>query len=411
MIFTKNILLLLVKRFNMFKRKKSVFLSVCAIVCISANSLYSQASFEVQNTLDFPRNEVVAIPIAALKPFLKRTNEANLRIKDQDNKFLTIQWIDYENDGKNDELLFLANVGAKKTNTYTLVSDSKTLVPVPALSTYSRLVPERADDYTWENDKIAFRVYGPKGQKEAEQGVKGSTLSSGVDIWLKRTGQPIINKWYKGYLTDPMYYHKDTRGEGYDPYYVGDSRGTGGIGIWVNEKLQVSKNFIASRTISEGPLRTVFELTYFPWSDFKVKETKIISLDIGSNFSKFESTFESEKPVPNYTVGISLHKNEGLTKLNDRNGYYLHWEKIDDAFVGEGVVINPNIVQKSVSYRTETPDQSNLLIITTPRKKLTYYAGFAWQKSGQIQTQDDWEKILQKQSQIIATPLTVKFIK
>lgn len=411
MIFTKNILLLLVKRFNMFKRKKSVFLSICAIGCISANSLYSQASFEVQNTLDFPRNEVVAIPIAALKPFLKRTNEANLRIKDQDNKFLTIQWIDYENDGKNDELLFLANVGAKKTNTYTLVSDSKTPVPVPALSTYSRLVPERADDYTWENDKIAFRVYGPKGQKEAEQGVKGSTLSSGVDIWLKRTDQPIINKWYKGYLTDPMYYHKDTRGEGYDPYYVGDSRGTGGIGIWVNEKLQVSKNFIASRTISEGPLRTVFELTYFPWSDFKVKETKVISLDIGSNFSKFESTFESEKPVPNYTVGISLHKNEGLAKLNDRNGYYLHWEKIDDAFVGEGVVINPNIVQKSVSYRTETPDQSNLLIITTPRKKLTYYAGFAWQKSGQIQTQDDWEKILQKQSQIIATPLTVKFIK
>lgn len=391
--------------------KKPILGFMCAIGCAGVNFLSAQTSIEVNNSLGFSRNEIISIPVSNLKSFLGRNKESDLRIKDNKGKFITIQWIDYDNDGKNDELLFQAVIDGNKTNTYTIVSDGKTPIPATKVSTYSRLVPERVDDYAWENDKIAFRVYGPKGQKEAEQGIKGSTLSSGVDIWLKRTDQPVINKWYKGYLTDPMYYHKDTRDEGYDPYYVGDSRGTGGIGIWVNDKLQVSKNFIASRTISEGPLRTVFELTYFPWSDFKVKETKIISLDIGSNFSKFESTFESEKPVPNYTVGISLHKNEGLTKLNDRGGYYLHWEKIDDAYVGEGIVIHPNIVQKSISYRTETPDQSNLLVVTMPRKKLTYYAGFAWQKSGQIQTIDDWEKMLQKQSQIVAAPLTIKVIK
>jgi hypothetical protein len=395
----------------MFKRKNTVFLSMCAIGCIGANFLSAQTSIQVNNSLDFSRNEIVSVPVSNLKSFLGRNKESDLRIKDNNGKFVPIQWIDYENDGKNDELLFQVIIDGNKTNTYTIVSDGKTPVPQTKTSTYSRLVPERVDDYAWENDKIAFRVYGPKGQKEAEQGIKGSTLSSGVDIWLKRTDQPIINKWYKGYLTNPMYYHKDTRDEGYDPYYVGDSRGTGGIGIWVNDKLQVSKNFIASRTIAEGPLRTVFELTYLPWSDYKVKETKIISLDLGSNFSKFESDFEPEKPVPNYTVGISLHKNEGLTKLNDRGGYYLHWEKIDDAYVGEGIVINPNIVQKSISYRTETPDQSNLLVVTMPRKKLTYYAGFAWQKSGQIQTIDDWEKMLEKQAKIVAAPLTVKVIK
>lgn len=389
--------------------KKSVLTLLCVIGCANANNLSAQTTFQVKNALDFSRSEIVSIPIDKLKKFLGKTKESDLRIKDKSGKSVPIQWIDYDNDGKNDELLFQAIIDARATNTYIMFADGKTPIPVTKVSTYSRLVPERVDDYAWENDKVAFRVYGPKGQKEAEQGIKGSTLSSGVDIWFKRTDQPIINKWYKGYLTDPMYYHKDTRGEGYDPYHVGDSRGTGGIGIWVNEKLQVSKNFIASRTISEGPLRTVFELTYFPWSDYKVKETKIISLDIGSNFSKFESTFESEKPVPNYTIGISLHKNEGLSKINDRQGYYLHWEKIDDAFVGEGVVVNPNIVQKSIAYRTETPDQSNLLIITRPQKKLTYYAGFAWQKSGQIQNQDDWEKMLEKQSKIVANPLEVEF--
>jgi len=395
----------------MFKTKFSLLRLMSAIGCIGVNFLQAQQSIELTNTLDFPRNEVLSLSVNDLKSVLMKTREADLRIKDENNKFIPIQWIDYDNDGKSDELLFLAMMNAKKSVIYKLVVDSKSVIPQPKVTTYSRLVPERVDDYAWENDKVAFRVYGPKGQKEAEQGIKGSTLSSGVDIWFKKTDQPVINKWYKGYLTDPMYYHKDTRGEGYDPYHVGDSRGTGGVGIWVNEKLQVSKNFISSRTIAEGPLRTVFELTYFPWSDYKVQETKRISLDIGSNFSRFESDFISQNPVPNYTIGISLHKNEGLTKLNDRKGFYLHWEKIDDACVGEGIVVNPNIVQKSVAHRTETPDQSNLLVVTKPQKKLIYYAGFAWQKSGQVQTQADWEKILDRQSQIVANPIAVKFIK
>ncbi|AZB30789.1 DUF4861 family protein [Chryseobacterium balustinum] len=379
----------------------------CAIVCMAANFMNAQTSIQVKNTQDFARNEIVSLSISQLKGFLGKNKAKDLRIKDAQNNYVTIQWIDNDGDGKNDEVLFQANIDAKKTNSYKIVADSKTTIPESKLTTYSRLVPERVDDYTWENDKIAFRVYGPKGQAEALAGVKGSTLSSGVDIWFKRTEKSVINEWYKGYLTDPMYYHKDTRGEGYDPYHVGDSRGTGGIGIWKDEKLQVSQNFISSKTITEGPLRTVFELTYAPWSEFGVKETKRISLDLGSNFSKFESIFETEKPAPNYTIGISLHKNEGESKLNDKDGYYLHWEKIDDAFVGEGIVVNPKILEKSVAFKSETPDQSNLLVITKPQKKLTYYAGFAWQKSGQIQTQKDWENILLKQSKIVANPLII----
>ncbi|MBM7417506.1 MULTISPECIES: DUF4861 family protein [Chryseobacterium] len=391
----------------MFMYKKGIIGSSCAIVCIAANFVNAQTSIQVKNTQDFARNEIVSLSTGQLKTFLGKNKAEDLRIKDTQNNYLTIQWIDNDGDGKNDEVLFQAKVDAKKTNSYTIVTDSKTTVPESKLTTYSRLVPERVDDYTWENDKIAFRVYGPKGQAEALAGVKGSTLSSGVDIWFKRTEKSVINEWYKGYLTDPMYYHKDTRGEGYDPYHVGDSRGTGGIGIWKDEKLQVSKNFTSSKTIAEGPLRTVFELTYAPWSEFGVKETKRISLDLGSNFSKFESTFETEKQVPNYTIGITLHKNEGESKLNDREGYYLHWEKIDDAFVGEGIVVNPKIVEKSVAFKSEIPDQSNLLVVTKPQDKLTYYAGFAWQKSGQIQTQKDWENILQKQSKIVANPLLI----
>lgn len=392
----------------MLNHKITLFGFICAIDCIfGADKMKAQSSIQVKNTLDFARNEVVSIPVSQLKSFLNSNKEDDLRIKDHQNNLLPIQWIDYDGDGKNDELLFLAAVEAKKANIYTIIADGKSPAPESPVTTYSRLVPERVDDYAWENDKIAFRVYDPKGQQEALQGVKSSTLSSGVDIWLKRTEKSIINKWYKGYLTDPMFYHKDTRGEGYDPYHVGNSRGTGGIGIWSKDSLQVSQNFVTSKTIAEGPLRTVFELTYHPWSEYGITETKRISLDIGSNFSKFESNFTTEKKVPNYTIGITLHNNEGETQLNE-NGWYLHWEKIDDAFVGEGIVVDPVIVEKVWARKSKVADQSNLLVITKPKQKLVYYAGFAWQKSGQIKTKHDWENILQQQSQIIAAPLLIK---
>lgn len=388
--------------------KNSLVGFICAIGCINSNVVYSQKIIEVNNTLGFSRKEIVAVPVSQLRSFLDKNKEAYLSIKDAAGTPVLIQWIDNDGDGNNDELLFQTNVEGHQKIVYTIVANSADPLPKSEISTFSRLVPERVDDYAWENDKVAFRMYGPKGQQEALQGVKSSTLSSGVDIWLKRTQLPVINKWYKGYLTDPMYYHKDTRGEGYDPYHVGNSRGTGGIGIWIDGKLQVSQNFVTARTIAEGPLRTVFELTYHPWSEFGVKETKRISLDLGSNFSRFESGFESEKQVPNYAVGISLHKNEGEAKLNDKNGYYLHWEKIDDAFVGEGIVIDPRIVEKSIAFRSDVPDESNLYVITQPKDKLVYYAGFAWQKSGDIQTRQDWENMLKKQSQIIKNPLLIK---
>lgn len=378
-----------------------------AIGCINSSSIHAQKIIELNNTLDFTRKEVVAVPVSQLKSFLDKSKATDLRIRDAKGQLVLIQWIDNNGDGNNDELLFQATVEGHQKAVYTISAEPAIPILKTEISTYSRLVPERVDDYAWENDKIAFRMYGPKGQQEALQGVKSSTLSSGVDIWLKRTEFPVINKWYKGYLTDPMYYHKDTRGEGYDPYHVGNSRGTGGIGIWVNDKLQVSQNFVASRTIAEGPLRTVFELTYDPWSEFAVKEIKRVSLDLGSNFSKFESYFRAEKPAPNYTIGITLHKNEGEAKLNDQKGYYLHWEKIDDAFVGEGIVVDPSIVEKSIVFRSDAPDESNLYVVTKPQDKLVYYAGFAWQKSGDIQTRRDWENRLQKQSEIIRNPLII----
>ena len=396
--------------------KKPIKLSFnfsCLLVLFLLSSWNKKPNHEglitVKNKLDFARKEVVSITGNQLSVLVKGNNEKDLRItKEGTEEHVVLQWIDYNQDGISDALLFQAEVPRKSTATYKIVFDGKIPLAESKIKTYSRFVPERTDDYAWENNKVAFRTYGPDAQRRKEEKRPDGTLSSGIDLWLKRTEQPIINKWYAEHVKKPGYYHID-HGDGYDPYHVGASRGTGGTGIWENQVLLVSKNFVTSKTITEGPLRTVFELTYAPWSPYEVAETKRISLDLDSNFSKFEITINAKKQLPNYATGITLHENKGKVNINKKEGWFRHSELIDGVFLGEGIVIDKRVLVDAFSNVSKTTDQSNLLVITNPKKGiLTYYAGFAWQKSGQIASESDWDALLTKQAKIVASPLKIR---
>ncbi|MCK0146725.1 DUF4861 domain-containing protein [Arenibacter sp. F26102] len=384
--------------------KGYLLVAMVAVSCSNPTEK-EKLTLQVKNGLNIPRAEVVSLSTQKLKNFLENEKKEHLRIRKEDsNDYQRTQWIDYDQDGTDDELLFEAEVAANSVSKYIITLDSTKMAQESDVVAYSRLVPERTDDYTWENDKVAFRTYGPTGQKEALEGVPGSTLSSGIDLWLKRTKQSVINKWYSEHLKTPGYYHID-HGEGYDPYHVGGSRGTGGIGIYKNDSIYVSQNFTEARTIADGPLRTVFELDYAPWSEYGLRETKRISLDLGSNFSKFEIVLSPEKEVPNIAIGITLHENEGEAKLNENEGWFRYWETMDGTYLGEGIVIDTSVVDTAFVRESKITDQSNLLVIAKPKGSLTYYAGFSWAKSGQISKVEDWDNILSQQAKIIANPL------
>jgi len=390
------------------KRKTFVFF-LCAMVATAGLQAQKTLKVTVTNPSSFDRQEVVNIKMSSIAKFLKGKQEKDIRIvSKKSNTPQILQWLDNEGDGQNDELLFYVKISSKSSEIFTLEENKSIPQPEISVTTYSRFVPERTDDYTWENDKVAFRTYGPDAQKRTEEHRENGTLSSGIDLWLKRTNKSIINSWYKGYEKDPMYYHKD-RGEGYDPYHVGGSRGTGGTGVWENDSLLVSKNFDGYRKIAEGPLRTVFELTYNPYSSYNVIEKKRISLDLGSNFSRFEVSYQSNKVLPNYTVGISLHENKGNAEIFKDEGIFAHHETIDGVYLGEGIVILPQHFQNAIVNKSKAKDQSNLLVLTKPTGKITYFAGFAWGKGGQASTSAEWIQILKKQAEIIAHPLILKY--
>ena len=385
-------------------------LSLFILAGCSGNKVLKK-DVQVKNTLGFNRiSETISIPMTKLKELTAKYSPKDLLVQDPSTgSYLVRQLVDKNQDGQPDELLFQVNIKANEEKTYEIIGKESGSEEQPhsKYTTFSRFVPERIDDYAWENDKVAFRTFGPKAQQLTEEHKPGGTLTSGIDLWFKRVDYPIINKWYAGAVDSVDYYNTD-RGEGCDAYHVGSSRGDGGIGVWQDDSLYVSKNFVSYKTIAEGPIRTVFELTYAPWSKYMIHETKRISLDLGSNFSKFVISLKPEKPVPNYTIGISMHERKGEIKLEPKEGWVRQWEPDGDSFVGEGIVVDPAQIDSAFAHVSKTPDQSQLLVVTQPNDSvLTYYAGFAWEKSGQVKSVDDWDAMLQKKAECLRNPLEV----
>ncbi|WP_426492691.1 DUF4861 family protein [Hymenobacter sp. 102] len=370
-----------------------------------------QQTVTVRNRLPVARTqETVSLPVSQLSKAMQQLGPNGLVVKDaQSGAVLVSQWLDLNADGQPEELLFQTDVPARGTRRFVLTAGTPPAAS-PTLTTFARFVPERTDDFAWENDRVAFRTYGPNAQELFDRKDPNGTLSSGMDCWLKRVPYPIIDKWYGRHVHEkPFAYHTDT-GEGYDPYHVGSSRGTGGTGVLDGDKLYVSRNFTGYKVLALGPIRTVFELTYAPWdaNGRRVTETKRISLDLGSNLTRYEEHVAADKPLPNLTVGLTLHEQKGQVQADPKAGWARYWEKIDDSYLGTGVVVAPGYLTDYQDHRSAQKDQSQLYLITRPKaSQVVFYAGFGWQKSGQFASAEAWDAYLSHFATCLASPLTV----
>ena len=272
---------------------------------------------------------------------------------------------------------------------------------------YSRIVPERIDDYAWENDKVAFRTYGPLAQKLVEDGKKGGIISSGIDCWLKKVDYPIIDKWYKDDKEKGISYHED-HGEGLDNYHVGSSRGAGGIAYKKNDQYFVSKNFIKHKTISNGPIRTVFSLDYDDWNgpNGKVKEKKIISLDYGNNLSKIQVKIEG---LDNISAGISLQENNG--EVEDSNKYIIYKQNHYGTTLSNVLLTTEKYFNGFHINNPGIKDNNHVFLdLKVIDNSLEYYTGFYWSESNHFKDHDAWKNHLEELLIKIENPIKVKFI-
>lgn len=391
-------------------------LILAAVLTASLNAYAAEKlAVTVQHDLSIARpSETVAIPWSDVNAALPGALIQKIAVKDARGNVLPYQVTNVAPLAKDPkgvgaaygELIFQHNFAAGEKSASFTVEKIDTVAPVFPVKAFARYVPERLDDFGWENDKIAHRTYGPALAAPAPAGVTKEVLvTSGLDLWFKRVPYPIVDRWYnKGH----DHYHKD-EGEGMDMYNVGKSRGAGGTGVWDGKQLYTGVNYASWKVLANGPVRAIFELHYAAWdaAGKQVSEIKRFTVDAGHQLDRIDSTFQYEGNEP-ITVAVGLNKNPS-DKNQDPNvtvkregAVLLQWveQKSNDAF-GTAVVIP--------GAEGFAQDNLNELILAraTSGKPLRYYAGGAWSRAGEITSLAQWQKYLQDAAARAGNPVRV----
>ncbi len=378
----------------------------CLLLCLgaSANLALAAGRLTVTVTHDLATArpaETITVPWTEVNKALPHARVQHLAVKDSASHVLPYQVTNLLPLGKDPkregisygELIFQHDFAAGERSATFTVEPIEALAPVFPSRAFARYVPERLDDFAWENDKVAHRTYGPAlGEPDEPKTGKEVLVTSGLDIWCKRVSYPVVDRWYN---IGHDHYHED-EGEGMDMYQVGTSRGCGGTGVWDGRKLYVGRNYKSWKVIANGPIRAIFELTYDAWDTAggSVSEIKRFTVDAGRNLDQIESTFIAHTGPKEIIVAIGVNKNSGdkgqdakaeLTK-NQADGWFTQWEvQKTNGSLGEAVIVPAGL-------QGFTEDAANQLVLAkaTSGQPLRYFAGAGWSKAGEFTTQESW---------------------
>jgi unsaturated rhamnogalacturonyl hydrolase len=343
------------------------------------------------------RSETVVLHVADLRRVAPSFSASRTLVLDANGTEVLSQLVDMDGDQAADDVVFQGDFGPRESKTFILRPGTRRIPTREEYRVYGRFVRERHDDFAWENDCIAHRMYGPGLETWAAEPL----TSSGVDVWTKRVRKLVVNDWY---LTDD--YHQD-HGEGADLYSVRDSRGCGGLGIYRRGKLAVSRNFTASRVLASGPIRLVFELDYEPWEvgGARVSERKRVILDAGQSFDRFESTFVPDPVATPLVAGIGIAKHaESTAEFDPRTASLRSWEplKADSGNLGCA------ILAPGAGAELRVTDTDYLLVTPVPATgRLVYFAGFAWDRSGDVRDAVEWARLVENKRLEAVAPLRI----
>src|SRR5678815_2402881 len=209
----------------------------------------SRVSVRAENTLPIERrDETIAIAWNDLRAALPAVQAQRVRvIEAATGREAVTQVLDANGDGQPDSLLFQSSFWPTESRAFFV--EAVASAAVAKARVHARYDVPR-DDMAWENDRVAFRIYGQGLWKTPD-----SLISNGIDVWPKRTRELVLEKWYgKGHDE----YHTD-RGEGADFFNVGPTLGAGGTAIWRDGKLHRFQNFKTHRIVVDGPIRAIFD--------------------------------------------------------------------------------------------------------------------------------------------------------
>ena len=315
----------------------------------------------------------------------------------------------------------------------------------------------RKDDIAWENDRCAYRVYGPALQRTGER-------SFGTDVWVKNTPDTVVYERYvkdmngniKGDKIDAKVralqkqekvekntakaaaldkqikalqaesremdiltsFHLD-HGNGLDPYRVGATLGLGAPSLMVGKNQVLPYCYKDYRILDNGPLRFTVELTYNPSAvgDMKnVVEHRIISLDKGSNFNKLTVWYDGLTTPTDFATGFPIHEEDTETKTFAKD-YVSYADPTDNIEVNNsqvyvGILFPYGVDNTYYQLFDKKHDGATGHALGLKRglkngEKYSYYFGAAWSKYD-VRSYAEWQIRIKDYLDALKNPLLIE---
>lgn len=374
-----------------------------------------QATIVVSNPTSTPRTELISLCMSEMKAKLgnatPKKGEAYI-VKNKRGQQIGSQ---ITHDGY---LLIDASVRPHGSATYYVSIGKPYQQKVYATGALYKI---RKDDIAWENDRCAYRVYGPALQKTGER-------SFGTDIWVKNTPDTVV---YERYIKDMngnrknddeteilTSFHLD-HGNGLDPYRVGATLGLGAPSLMVGKNQVLPYCYKDYRILDNGPLRFTVELTYNPSTvgDMKnVVEHRIISLDKGSNFNKMTVWYDGLTTPTDFATGFPIHEEDTETKTFAKD-YVSYADPTDNVEVNNsqvyvGVLFPEGIDHTYYQLFDKKHDGATGHALGLKRglknqEKYSYYFGAAWSKYD-VRNYAEWQIRIKDYLDALKNPLQVE---
>lgn len=342
-----------------------------------------RAAITISNPSAWARQQVVEVDAQAVRRQLGIADDKPFVVKNAIGQELTTQ---FTHDGK---LLIDASLQPRSSWTvYASAGMPKTMRP----SVFVALYKMRKDDIAWENDRCAYRVYGPALQRTGEK-------SFGIDVWIKNTPDLIVDKRYNldhNSYTDAAPLYRDKRnaeaayyhnaasfhldhGDGMDCYSVGATLGCGTPALIIGDKFVLPYCYTDYKIIENGPLRVTFSLL-FGANAYGVVEHREISLDKGSHFNKIKVWYDNLQEPASFCAGV-VHNGKG--EAFDGKRFVAYADPTDRPDVHSSEIYVAALFPYNSNVQTGmSPDGKNAVgIINNYRgEPVTYYAGAAWSR-------------------------------
>ncbi len=294
-----------------------------------------------------------------------------------------------------------------------------------------RLYPERKDDFAWENDRTAYRVYGPALQRTGER-------SFGTDVWTKNTPELVVEQryWVEDVVMMPLVeqlrkenrqrgdslyrlnsYHND-HGRGMDIYKVGPTLGCGTPALIIDGELKYPYCFQNYTILDNGPLRCAVQLDYGKTvvNGDSVTEHRIIQLDKGSNFCRTTVWYDGlTKPVQ-LATGVVIHS-EDKESVRLGTDYVQYADPTENPTVHNCQLFVATLYPQGVSQtrllpfdRPQNGSEGHALGIVEnyTGQPFTYYFGSAWSKFD-VRTQQEWQQRIDWTLRQLRQPLLISW--